>query len=73
MSIIHRHGSVQYTCKPGDDLAGYAATAYGFVLNTPQRRRVSHDGPAFAAAISEVFDPSDGFTAILLHHLRHSA
>ena len=73
MSITLQHQQVLCTIKPNDEVAAHAAAAYGFVLNTPERRNKPHDGPAFADAIAEVCGTDHPTTRCIVRHLRTSA
>lgn len=70
MKIKYSHAAgITAELPPGDSLAQFAVSAYGFALGTPERLNKWHSGPEFAAAIREVFAPDDLSTAAVLRHL----
>jgi hypothetical protein len=73
--ITREHGErTAYTVprglRPGiKEVVRYAAEAYGFLLNTSERRRVPHTWPQFADLIAEHYAVT-GVTAAVVATLR---
>lgn len=70
MKITYSHSDgITAQHAKGDEMARFAASAYGHTLNTPERCNRSHGAREFAQAIRECYDMAEPHNAAVVDYL----